>query len=72
MEFSVTIVGRAFFGTIKREPDKGALSAASSMLLDGSTKALMMLSDNSKEISVMENPQSISPTFFMLTAASLK
>jgi tetratricopeptide (TPR) repeat protein len=70
IEFSATIVGHALFGTIKRESEKGALSAASSMLLDGSTKALMMLSDDGKEISVMENPQSISPTFFVLTAAA--
>jgi tetratricopeptide (TPR) repeat protein len=66
VQYTATINGRAFFGSVKREGEKGASSAATSLLSELSTKVLMIVSDDGKDLSVMENPHSSNPTFYIL------
>ena len=69
IEYTATAKGRAFFGTVRREGEKGALSAAASSLLsESSTSVFMILNDEGTDISVMENPHSSNPTFYTLKA----
>jgi hypothetical protein len=68
IEYTATVKGRAYFGLVKKEGEKGALSAATSLLSDLSTKMFMILSDDGTEIFVLENPHSSNPTFYSLKA----
>src|SRR6266478_6263947 len=61
-----SVSGHAIFGSVHRIEDGGSAAAASLLSQAGEGKALMFVSNDESEISVIENPSSPAPRFIRL------